>query len=447
MKEYLHLLRDYPHYRNLWIGRTVSLLGDWFNLLASAQLIASLTNSGTAVSGLFLARFLPVFLATPFAGVLADRMNRRNIMIVADLARAATVLGFLFVRRPDQIWMLYALTALQFTLSALYNPAHSAVIANVVPTHKLISANTFDGLTWSVMLAIGALLGGVAAAVLGVQMAFILDSASFVVSAWFVSRIQLVYTTAAVEKLPEPDLAGESPSVEGAAVPRGGFWDFVDGLRYLRLRPFLLGLAVVKAGGSLVWGAINVLEIPVANDTFPINGSGTLTLGLIFGLVGVGTGIGPVLLRLWAKESPSAMLRSVGIGFALLAVGSIGFGLAPTLPLAMAAVSLRAIGSGALWVFSAALLQSMVHDEFRGRVFAFEFTMLTLAESIGTLYGGFAQDRLGLLPQPAMVTAGIFGIGTTLFWLLFQERSLRRGSLNKALQQALPGAAAATPVQ
>ena len=440
MREYLELLRAYPHYRNLWLGRTVSLLGDWFNLLASAQLIANLTNSGTAVSGLFLARFLPIFLATPYAGVLADRLNRRNIMIVADLARAATVLGFLFIRSPDQIWIFYALTALQFTLSALYNPAHSAVIANVVPTEKLVTANTLDGLTWSFMLAIGALLGGIAAHLLGVQMAFVLDSISFLVSAWFVRKIQLVYTTAAVSKT-----VSDGTDTSGPEETRGGLGQFLDGLRYLRLRPFLLALALVKAGGSLVWGAINVLEIPVANDTFPIDGSGTLTLGLIFGLVGVGTGVGPLLLRMWTKESPTAMLRSIGIGFALLCAGAIGFGFAPTLPVALAAITLRAIGSGALWVFSAALLQSMVHDEFRGRVFAFEFTVLTLAESLGTLYGGLAQDRLGLLPQPAMITAGIFGLFVTAAWLMIQEQSLRRGRLQRALQDALPAPVAPPP--
>lgn len=439
MREYYELLRTYPHYRNLWLARTVSLLGDWFNLLASAQLIASLTDSGTAVSGLFLARFLPVFLATPYAGVLADRLNRRNIMLAADLARAATVLGFLFVRSAEQIWLFYALTALQFTLSALYNPAHSAVIANVVPTQKLVPANTLDGLTWSVMLAIGALLGGVAAHLLGVQTAFVLDSVSFLVSAWFVRKIQLVYTTAA---LTEAETAAEATTAAAASAgpeeTRGGLGEFLHGLSYLRLRPFVLALALVKAGGSLVWGAINVLEIPVANDIFPIGGSGTLTLGLIFGLVGVGTGVGPLLLRLWTKGSPVAMLRSVGIGFVLLSLGAIGFGFAPTLPVALAAITLRAIGSGVLWVFSAALLQSMVHDEVRGRVFAFEFTVLTLAESLGTLYGGLAQDRLGLLPQPAMVTAGVFGLIVTGVWLLIQEQSVRRGRLERALQETLP---------
>ena len=146
MHEYVTLLRDYPQYRTLWIARLISNLGDWFNLLASAVLVQSLTNSGMAVSGLFLARFIPTFLATPFAGVIADRFSRRTIMIMADVLRFGTVLCFLFIRDPSQIWLFYVLTALQFIFSAFYTPAHSAIIANVVPPERLVAANTLDAL-------------------------------------------------------------------------------------------------------------------------------------------------------------------------------------------------------------------------------------------------------------------------------------------------------------
>ena len=88
MHEYITLLRSNPNYRNLWLGSVVSQLGDWFNLIAAAGLISRLTESGLAVSSLFLARFLPLFLFSPVAGVLADRFDRRKIMIISDLLRA-----------------------------------------------------------------------------------------------------------------------------------------------------------------------------------------------------------------------------------------------------------------------------------------------------------------------------------------------------------------------
>ncbi|MGL4647810.1 MAG: MFS transporter, partial [Caldilineaceae bacterium] len=336
MREYADLLRTYTDFRNLWLARVVSNLGDWFNLLASAQLIASLTDSGTAVSLLFLARYIPLFFATPYAGVLADRLNRRNILIAADLLRALTVLAFLLVRDPSQVWLFYLLTALQFGLSALYNPAHSALLANTVPADRLVAANTLDSVTWSTMLAVGALLGGIATALFGVQAAFVIDSASFVLAALLVLRIPAATGShaaleasrrAALARQPEALVAVSADSapltdVAPAAYQSEGTWtSFVSGLRYLRLRPVLLGLALVKAGGSLVWGAINVLEISLANDSFPINGSATLTLGLIYALVGIGTGVGPIVARRLTGDVPQALMRAIGVGFACMTVG------------------------------------------------------------------------------------------------------------------------------
>ena len=189
MQVYLALLRRNPGFRNLWFARVVSNLGDWFNLLASAALIANLSGGGTAISFLFLARFLPLFVTSPFAGLLADRFERRTLLIWTDLLRAAVVLGFLLVDRPERIWLLYLLTTLQFVFSALFTPTQQAYLPAVVDADDLVTANALDSLTWSVMLAIGALLGGIATALLGVQAAFLLDALTFLLSAWFLTRI------------------------------------------------------------------------------------------------------------------------------------------------------------------------------------------------------------------------------------------------------------------
>ncbi len=407
MNSYTDLLRRNHQYRNLWIARVISNLGDWFNLLASAALVAQITPSGAAISYLFLARMLPVFFVTPFAGVLADRMSRRSIMITADVLRTITVLGFLLVDNPDDLWLFYGLTILQFALSALYNPAHSALIPNIVEPRDLVTANALDGFTWSVMLAIGALLGGIASALFGVTAAFIIDAASFLLSAYFVMRVTLVY----VDKR--------------TSAQRGGLLDFVDGLRYLRLRPILLGLALVKAAGALVWGVVNVLEVPLANQVYPLNGSGTLTLGLIYTVVGVGTGIGPLLMRRWFGDEYSRVLWAIGASFILLTAGVLGMSLAPGLGWALAGVLLRAVGSGAVWVFSSVLLQKLTQDAFRGRVFAFDFTAFTLTQSIGIIWAGYVQDTLGMSIQQGLLSAAVVSFVVTLLWFGFQSIASR----------------------
>ena len=413
MNEYISLLRRNADYRNLWLARVVSNLGDWFNLLASAALITQLTGAGTALSYLFLARLLPYFVMSPIAGVFADRYERRAIMIATDILRAITVLCFLLIRTPEQIWLLYVLTVTQFVLSALYTPAHSALLSNIVEPQDLITANALDGFTWSTMLAVGSLLGGIAAGLFGLTTAFILDALTFLLAGWFVARIRV---------------GGRVLAAEGHG-RQGGLFQFVAGLGYLRAHPFILGVALAKAGGALAWGAVNVMEIPLAQDVFPINGNGTLTLGLVYFASGLGTGIGPLIVRRWIHNNPRSQLWAILGGLAALGIGIFGLGIAPSFVWVMIASFLRALGSGTVWVFSAAMLQSVVDNEYRGRVFSFEFAVLTLAQSISTMWAGIGLDNLDLSVQEVLRWTALIGVGTVMVWAWFLAWSKSRQSI------------------
>jgi MFS family permease len=418
MSEYFSLLQRNRNFRLLWWGNVVSLLGDWFNLIASASLVANLTDSGVAISYLFLVRFVPLFVVSPFAGLIADRFSRKRILIVSDLLRAVTVLGFLLVRSPEQVWLLYVLTAVQFTLSAFFSPARSALLANVVAREELVTANALDSFTWSTMLALGAFAGGVVAALLGLQTAFIADAATFVLSAVVIAGIVL----------PE--------QVRTAVSTQTGWLDFLDGFRFLRRHTFLLVIALVKAAGSLVWGGINVLEIKYANEIFALSDraipfvkdGATATLGLIYVVSGLGTGLGPLFMRHRLGDRPSRMLVGIAIGFVLTGIGISSLGVAPTLLLFLLATLVRTVGTGTIWVFSAALLQTMTPDLFRGRVFAFEFAMLTLTQSISVLAAGYGLDNLGWTVQQVTLAFGVLGFVIALLWFgfMFTQRTAIR---------------------
>ncbi|MCB8973155.1 MAG: MFS transporter [Ardenticatenaceae bacterium] len=404
------------------MGNVVSLLGDWFNLIAAAELITELSNEGVAISYLFLARFLPLFAFSPLAGVLADRYDRKMLMVISDVLRAVVVFGFLIVGVTGQIWLFYLLTVAQFALSALFTPARSAVVAMVVDRKELVTANALDSFTWSTMLALGALLGGIVAAVFGAETAFVLDGFTFLLSAWFISRIVLK----AVSLVP-----GEES--------RGGWLDFVDGFRYLWTRPYLLILSLIKATGSLVWGAVNVLEISFADHVFPltmfpladalrIEDGGTATLGIIYLVSGLGTGLGPLLMRRILGSRPPRLILGATIGMIFVSLGIWGLGAAPTFGLFLLATAVRTIGSGTMWVFSAVLLQIVVPDRYRGRVFAFEFAMLTLTQSVSTLLAGVFQDAPGWgLNQTAWLFAGM-GVVFSFGWMSFYTWSRRNAS-------------------
>ena len=372
LTEYIELLRRNDNYRNLWLGYVISQLGDWFNLIASAALVATLTSTGTALSYLFLARFLPMFLFSPFAGVLSDRFDRRWVMIVSDLLRAVTVLCFLLVRTADQLWLFYFLTVMQFVLSSLFVPARSAVMSNIVEKEELIAANALDSLTWSTMLAFGALLGGLATGFFGVTVAFILDVFTFLLSAWFVAKIQT-------------DKMAHKQDMGGVRKERG-FAEIAGGVKYLWGAPLILVISLVKGGGSFIWGAVNVLEIEVAENIFPlifefggrmVGADGAITLAVIFTMSGLGTGFGPLIGRRILGDSHHRLMLGITISFFLLSFGLVGLAYAPNLWVFSMLSFVRTIGAGTLWVFSAALLQMIVPDEVRG-----EFSPLNLRYSL-----------------------------------------------------------------
>ena len=439
MNEYLSLLRGNRNFRNLWLGSVISQFGDWFNVIASAELITRLTDSGIALSYLFLARFLPLFVLSPVAGVLADRFDRRHIMVLSDVLRGVTVLGFLLVREPGDVWLFYLLTIVQFSLSALFTPARGASLANVVPPGQLVAANALDSLTWSTMLALGAFLGGVVAALFGAEAAFVADAASFGLSAVFISRV--VLTTAGRDTRYEiRDTSSEHSAPPSRISNLVSRFAFLDGFRYLWREPFILGIALAKAGGSLVWGAINVLEITYANELFPLSGAerfgvadpGTATLGLIYVVSGLGTGVGPLFMRRWLGDAPRRLMLGVSLGFLAMTVGTAWLAVVDGLgPLLLATVA-RTLGTGTLWVFSSALLQTIVPDRFRGRVFSFEFAALTLTQSISTLAGGYLLDTVGLPMQGVMAVMGGVSLLTSAAWVAFHRRYrvvLRGGGL------------------
>src|SRR5262245_34212210 len=157
---YIQVLRGNRDFRHLFIGQLVSQTGDWFNSVALFTLLLKLTGSGEAVGYLLIIKLLPSFFIVPIAGVVADRFNRKTIMIVANIARGFLVLGFLLIRTPDQVWMVYVLAGIEIGIATFFDPAKSAAIPNIVSREELVAANALSSASWSVTLALGAAAGG-----------------------------------------------------------------------------------------------------------------------------------------------------------------------------------------------------------------------------------------------------------------------------------------------
>ena len=212
----------------------MSQLGDWFDTIALYTLLSKLTaDSGRAIGLLLVARFLPSFIVGTLSGVIVDRFSRRTIMIVSDLMRALVVLGFLLVRRPDQVWIVYALTILQLVFSTFFEPAKTAAIPSIVAGRELLAANAIASATWSVMLTLGAAFGGIVTGWFGTDVAFIVDSLTYLVSAWLIASVHF----------PRRPKRVKSKLTIGKAL---GLTDAIEGARYVRERPRVFALLMVK---------------------------------------------------------------------------------------------------------------------------------------------------------------------------------------------------------
>jgi Na+/melibiose symporter-like transporter len=402
LDEYISLVRNNRDFRHLWFSQMVSLMGDWFNLIASAALVAKLSGAGLAIGGLFLARLLPPFILGPMVGVVADRFDRKKILILSDLLRTVVVLGFLLVRSEQDIWLLYTLTVLQLSISAFFEPTRAAVLPSLVEYKDLITANALSGITWSTMLAFGAALGGLATATLGITAAFLLDAATFLVSAWFLTQVHIPVET------------GTS-----GAVGDSGWHTFVDGLRYLWHRPPILIIALLKASSSAAFGGIEIVQVTFAESWFRIGDDASATLGLIFLVVGLGTGLGPVLARRVTGDTPQPMYWAILAAYIMMMAGYGLLGVAGTLGIVLSATFIRTFGTGINWVYASSLLQMVVPRHYLGRVFAFDLAMMTLASSASTLWAGWATDELGWGPHQISLALGTVSLITAMLWVLF----------------------------
>ncbi len=404
------LLRSHRRFRLLWYGQAVSGLGDWLNHVAVMTLLLDLTGSGQMIAASLILRMLPSLFVAPFAGVLVDRFDRRRIMILADVLRAATVPFFLLARDASFVPLIYGLVLIQVSISAFFEPARSAVLPNLVTKEELLSANALMSVTWSLTLAFGSALGGLVIAAFGTDVAFVLDSLTFLASAALIGRI-------AIESRPG--------RVDALSWTRG-FVDLKDGLAYVIRERAVGSLVLVKSGVGLAGGMVLLLTV-LGEREFSVAGKAAAGIGLLFGARGIGTALGPFLGRAISGYHEPAMRRLIGFGFMQAALFLVLFSRAERLWVALLLLLCAHVGTSVNWVFSTVLLQLRVPDELRGRVFSAELALFTVVFCAVTYGTGFALDELGWSPRRLAALAGGSLIIPGCIWFLATRAKRRSG--------------------
>jgi len=420
MRPYVQLLWGNHDYFKLWLSGAISQLGDWFNTIVLMSLVSIYTDgSGLAVSLFLLARIVPPLVITPYAGVLADRFNRKQIMILADVLRAIVVLMFLLGTGRDTLGLIYILTVAQFTLTALYEPARSAILPNLVKHDDLIIANTIGSITWSAMLAIGALVGGIVAGALGMAVALVIDAVTYLLSAILTLRIKSYHAPVANSTATSATSSSQSNQ-------------FIEGLRYARAHPDVAMALLVKAGGR--FGSTEAVMTIFATQIFASRLNSETSLGILYGALGIGAVAGPLILNYVHDGSVRQMQRAIAWGFMLLVLGWGVVSQAPALLIVAVGLAIRSMGGSANWTYSSAIIQHRANDAFMGRMFSLETSLMNLIGIVSTIGTGLLIDWVGAGNVHAV--AGVLAVTNLVplaVWIVLVRFSeAQRGKLSLA---------------
>ena len=384
--QYVKLIRSNRDFTKLWLAQVVSLLGDWFNTIVISAMIVQYTDGsgyqGIAVSAFLIARMIPPLLMRPLAGVLADRFDRKRLLIISDVLRALAVLGLLITTQgPEYLPLIYVFTIIQFLVSSIFEPARNAIMPSILYRHQLVIGNTLSSITWSAMLAIGAICGGIVAEVFGIRAALIIDSLTFVVSA-------LLVVTVVIPLAPRSEIGQEQRRKLDKSKRT-----FADGIRFLRTHPGTAAALFVKSAQSLT--NADALLIIYGTQVFVLGDQGITSMAILWAAFGTGAIIGPLLTNRFSDDSVKVLRRLTTVGFVMIALGWLLWGMSPSLEFLALAIVVRSMGGSVNWTYSSVIIQQIVPDEYLGRMFSLDFAGFELVQSVGIIFVGVLIDAVG----------------------------------------------------
>ena len=336
---------------------------DWFVMIPLLVLLPELTGSGVW-GGLVLAADTGInALLLPYTGTIADRFDRRKVMITANLAAFVAVLLLFAVQSAATAPLALVAIGAVAVAKAFYSPAASAALPNVVDPPDLPAANTVAGSAWGTMTIVGASLGGIVGAAFGPYASFGITAALLLVAAGLTATIRRPL---------------QSAREEGTPAPRTG-QALRESLGYLRDSPRIRALVTVKMAVGLGNGVLTVFPLIAA-----MHGAGVLGTGLLFAVRGLGALIGPFLLGSVLKRR-SWFFPGLALSMSLYGVAYISVAASPWFPLVLVFVFVAHLAGGANWIMSNYALQAEVPDRLRGRVFSTDLMLATLAIAISQL--------------------------------------------------------------
>ena len=402
MTGFLKLLRQNRNYRVTWAGQIVSEIGDHFNTIAVFGLVYQTTHSGFAVSGVMLARAIPMLLAGPLAGVVLDRFDRKKIMIASDLVRAFFALLFILAADGRHTSVIYGLSALLMFASPFFSSGRASILPAIASKDELHTANSLTQTTQWTTTAVGSFLGGMSAARLGFEWAFFFNAVSFLFSAWCISQL----------RVPTGGFRAKRSMLSEDQVMRP--WrEYGEGLAYMRSIPLVFAIALVHIGWATGGGAAQILFTLFSEQVHHrgAEGIGFLWSAAGFGLVAggaVGHYIGPRLSFKNYKRTIAACYIFHGLTYVI-------FSMMTNFAWALVFIAISRVAVAISSVLNFSRLLRIIEDQYRGRVFSTLETVTWSMMMLSMFGAGLASDVYST--RTIGIVSGVLSSTTAIFWI------------------------------
>ncbi|MBB5872018.1 MFS family permease [Allocatelliglobosispora scoriae] len=395
-------------FRRLFFAQLITFGADWFLMVPLLVLLAKLTGGGLW-GGLVLAIDTGVLaLLMPYAGAIADRVDRKKIMIFGNLAAVVAVSSLFLVRGSAAGPIAVVAVGAIAVAKAFFTPAASSALPNLVKPEELSGAMAVAGSAWGTMTVVGSSLGGVLTSIFSPYACFAVIAVSLLGSAALTWGIR------------QPTQAFSGAPVTG----RGSAWSAVrEGLAYVKARPRLLSLVTVKSAVGVGNGLLVVFPLFVLSFGYDAE-----AVALLFLARGLGALVGPFLMRVVLKR-PEWLLSGLSISMASYGLAYLGVAVAHWFPLALVLVFVAHVAGGGNWMMSAYAIQRIVPDELRGRVGATDFMVAMIAVTSSQLVVSLLVDSI----DPRAIIAGC--ALTTLTYAVGWRLVTRRVERNTPLPQ------------
>ncbi|MGW2621854.1 MFS transporter [Micromonospora taraxaci] len=413
MASTLSVLTGNRSFRNLFLAELVVFGADWFVMVPLLVLLPHLTGSGVWGALVLAVDTGIVALLLPYTGTIADRFDRRKIMIAANVAALAGVLLLLGVRGAGTAWLALVAIGVVAVAKAFYSPAAQAALPNVLEPHELAAGNAVAGSAWGTMTVVGASLGGVLSTVAGPYACFWVAAVGLAVAAGLATRIRRPL---------------QAPRDDSRPVQRT--WAAVrEALGYIGHRPRVLALVTVKSAVGLGNGVLTVFPLLAG-----VYGVGPLGAGLLFAVRGAGALVGPILMRRVLTRR-AWLLPGLALSMSFYGLSYLGASLVRWFPLVLLLVFVAHFAGGSNWVISNFALQGEVPDHLRGRVFATDMMLATLAISVSQLAVAMVVDVVD--ERVVLAGCGLITVVYAVGWRI----ATRRLSLTDPATEPVAGAA------